>query len=76
MPVRLGDIAPNFDEILRVIDSLWLTATCKVATPADWTAGNDVIIASSVTDEEAKKLFPQGWKTVKPYLRVLSQPGK
>jgi thioredoxin-dependent peroxiredoxin len=66
----------NFDEILRVIDSLQLTATYKVATPANWQDGEDVIIGSSVTDEDARKLFPQGWKTVKPYLRVLSQPGR
>ena len=64
----------NFDEILRVIDSLQLTSKFKVATPANWTDGQDVIIGSSVSDEDAKKLFPQGWKTVKPYLRVLPQP--
>ncbi len=64
----------NFDELLRVIDSLQLTAKHKVATPSDWKQGQDVIIGSSVTDDEAKKLFPQGWKTVKPYLRVLPQP--
>ena len=64
----------NFDEILRVIDSLQLTSKCKVATPANWKDGQDVIIGSSVSDEDAKKLFPQGWKTVKPYLRVLPQP--
>ncbi len=66
----------NFEEILRVIDSLQLTAKYKVATPANWTEGQDVIIGGSVTDEEAKQLFPQGWTTVKPYLRVLPQPGK
>jgi alkyl hydroperoxide reductase subunit AhpC len=64
----------NFDEILRVIDSLQLTAKFKVATPANWVNGNDVIIGGAVSDEEAKQLFPQGWKTVKPYLRVLPQP--
>jgi alkyl hydroperoxide reductase subunit AhpC len=64
----------NFDELLRVIDSLQLTATHKVATPSDWKQGQDVIIGGSVSDEDAKKLFPQGWKTVKPYLRVLPQP--
>ena len=64
----------NFDEILRVIDSLQLTAKFKVATPANWINGNDVIIGGAVSDEEAKQLFPQGWKTVKPYLRVLPQP--
>ncbi|MBX7112941.1 MAG: peroxiredoxin [Myxococcaceae bacterium] len=64
----------NFDELLRVIDSLQLTAKHKVATPADWKQGQDVIIAGSVSDDDAKKLFPQGWKTVKPYLRTLPQP--
>ena len=64
----------NFEEILRVIDSLQLTAKFKVATPANWENGGDVIIGAAVTDEEAKQLFPQGWKTVKPYLRVLPQP--
>ncbi|MBX7187664.1 MAG: peroxiredoxin [Vicinamibacteria bacterium] len=64
----------NFDEILRVIDSLQLTSKFKVATPANWKDGQDVIIGSSVSDEDAKKLFPQGWKTVKPYLRTLPQP--
>ncbi len=66
----------NFDEILRVIDSLQLTAKYKVATPANWVDGNDVIIGGPVTNEEAEKLFPQGWTTVKPYLRVLPQPNK
>ena len=66
----------NFDEILRVIDSLQLTAKFKVATPVDWKDGDDVIIGSAVTDEEAKQLFPQGWTTVKPYLRTLAQPGR
>ncbi len=66
----------NFEEILRVIDSLQLTAKYKVATPANWTDGDDVIIGGSVSDDEAKQLFPQGWTTVKPYLRVLHQPGK
>ncbi len=64
----------NFDEILRVIDSLQLTAKFKVATPADWQNGDDVIIGSAVSDDEARELFPQGWTTVKPYLRVLPQP--
>jgi alkyl hydroperoxide reductase subunit AhpC len=65
----------NFDEILRVLDSMQMTAKHRVATPANWKQGDDVIIAGSVTDEEAKKLFPDGWKTVKPYLRVIKQPG-
>src|SRR6187455_1387009 len=65
----------NFDEILRVLDSMQLTAKYKVATPANWKKGEDVIIAGSVSDDEAKALFPGGWKTVKPYLRVTKQPG-
>jgi alkyl hydroperoxide reductase subunit AhpC len=64
----------NFDEILRVIDSLQLTAKHKVATPGNWKDGDDVIIGSAVTNEEAEKLFPGGWTTVKPYLRTLPQP--
>jgi thioredoxin-dependent peroxiredoxin len=64
----------NFDEILRVIDSLQLTAQHSVATPVNWRNGEDVIIVPSVSDEDAKKRFPQGWKTVKPYLRVVKQP--
>src|SRR6266850_3998227 len=66
----------NFDEILRVIDSLQLTAQHKVATPANWKQGEDVIIVTSVNDDEAKKLFPAGWKAPKPYLRIVKQPGK
>lgn len=66
----------NFAEILRVIDSLQLTAKYRVATPANWNDGDDVIVGSSVSDAEARKLFPTGWKAVKPYLRVLPQPGK
>ena len=65
----------NFDEILRVLDSMQLTAKHKVATPANWKKGEDVIIAGSVNDEDAKKLFPQGWKAPKPYLRIVKQPG-
>ncbi len=65
----------NFDEILRALDSMQMTAKHKVATPANWKNGDDVIIAGSVSDEDAKKLFPAGWKTVKPYLRVVKQPG-
>jgi alkyl hydroperoxide reductase subunit AhpC len=64
----------NFDELLRVIDSLQLTAKHKVATPVDWKQGQDVIIVPSIKDEEAKTLFPAGWKTLKPYLRVTPQP--
>jgi len=64
----------NFDEILRVIDSLQLTAKHKVATPGNWKHGEDVIIGSAVTDDEAKTLFPDGWTTVKPYLRTVPQP--
>jgi thioredoxin-dependent peroxiredoxin len=66
----------NFDEILRVIDSLQLTAQHKVATPANWKQGEDVIIVTSVNDEDAKKMFPEGFKTLKPYLRIVKQPGK
>ena len=66
----------NFDEILRVLDSMQLTAKYKVATPANWKQGDDVIIAGSVSDEDAKTLFPGGWKAPKPYLRVTKQPGK
>ncbi len=66
----------NFNEVIRVIDSLQLTAKYKVATPGNWEDGGDVIIGSSVTDEEAETLFPGGWTTVKPYLRTLPQPGK
>ncbi len=66
----------NFDEILRVIDSLQLTAKYSVATPANWKDGEDVIIGGSVSNEDAEKKFPGGWKTIKPYLRVLPQPGK
>jgi alkyl hydroperoxide reductase subunit AhpC len=66
----------NFDEILRVIDSLQLTAKYSVATPANWKDGEDVIIGAAVSNEDAEKKFPGGWKTLKPYLRVLPQPGK
>ncbi|MDU3096446.1 MAG: OprD family outer membrane porin [Bradyrhizobium sp.] len=64
----------NFNEILRVIDSLQLTAKHRVATPADWKQGDDVIIAGSVSDDEAKTIYPNGWKAPKPYLRVVPQP--
>jgi alkyl hydroperoxide reductase subunit AhpC len=64
----------NFDEVLRVIDSLQLTAKHKVATPANWKQGEDVIIAGSVSDEDAKKTYPDGWKSPKPYIRIVPQP--
>ncbi len=64
----------NFDEILRVLDSMQLTVKHKVATPANWKQGDDVIISGSVSDEDAKALYPDGWKTLKPYLRVVAQP--
>jgi alkyl hydroperoxide reductase subunit AhpC len=64
----------NFDEVLRVLDSLQLTAKHKVATPAQWKAGEDVIIAGSVSNDEAKQKYPEGWKSPKPYLRIVPQP--
>ncbi|EPJ49125.1 MAG: peroxidase [Osedax symbiont Rs2] len=64
----------NFDEILRVIDSMQLTAKHKVATPVNWQQGDDVIIVPSVSDEEAAQKYPDGWKTLKPYLRIVKQP--
>jgi alkyl hydroperoxide reductase subunit AhpC len=64
----------NFDEILRVLDSIQLTAKHKVATPVNWKHGDDVIIAASVSDDDAKNLFPGGWKAPKPYLRIVKQP--
>jgi alkyl hydroperoxide reductase subunit AhpC len=66
----------NFDEVLRLIDSIQLTAKHQVATPVNWKQGEDVIIVPSVTDEEAKKKFPKGWKALKPYLRLTPQPGR
>src|SRR2546429_605490 len=64
----------NFDEILRVIDSLQLTAKHQVATPVNWKPGEDVIIAGSVSDEDAKKKYPAGWKAPRPYMRIVAQP--
>jgi len=64
----------NFDEILRVIDSMQLTAKHRVATPVNWKQGEDVIIAGSVSDDEAKTIYPDGWKAPKPYLRIVPQP--
>ncbi|HEX6706601.1 MAG TPA: peroxiredoxin [Albitalea sp.] len=64
----------NFDEILRVLDSIQLTQAHKVATPVNWKQGEDVIIVTSVNDDDAKKLFPQGWQAPKPYLRIVKQP--
>jgi len=64
----------NFNEILRVIDSMQLTAKHKVATPVNWQQGDDVIIVPSISNEEAQKIYPQGWETVKPYLRKVKQP--
>ena len=66
----------NFNEILRVLDSMQLTAAHKVATPANWQQGEDVIIIPSVTDAEAKEKYPGGWQTIKPYLRIVPQPDK
>jgi thioredoxin-dependent peroxiredoxin len=65
----------NFDEVLRVLDSLQLTATHKVATPVNWQQGEDVIIAGSVSDEEAKETYPDGWESPRPYIRIVPQPG-
>jgi alkyl hydroperoxide reductase subunit AhpC len=64
----------NFDEVLRILDSLQLTAKHRVATPVNWKRGEDVIIAGSVSDEEAKKIYPEGWKSPRPYLRIVAQP--
>ena len=65
----------NFDEILRVLNSMQLTAKHKVARPVNWKHGDDVIIAGSVNDDDAKKLFPEGWRSPKPYIRIVKQPG-
>jgi alkyl hydroperoxide reductase subunit AhpC len=64
----------NFDEVLRIIDSLQLTAKHQVATPANWRQGEDVIIAGTVSDEDARLKFPNGWRAPKPYLRIVPQP--
>ena len=64
----------NFDEVLRIIDSLQLTAKHRVATPVNWKKGEDVIIAGSVSNDEAKKIYPQGWKEPRPYIRIVPQP--
>jgi len=64
----------NFDEILRLLDSVQLTAKHKVGTPVNWKVGEDVVIVPSVSDEDAKKLYPQGWKALRPYLRIVQQP--
>jgi thioredoxin-dependent peroxiredoxin len=64
----------NFDEILRIVDSLQLTANHRVATPANWRPGEDVVIAGSVTNDEAKNIYPDGWKEPKPYIRIVPQP--
>src|SRR5213082_2066056 len=65
----------NFDEVLRLLDSIQLTARFRVATPVNWKQGEDVIIAGSVSDEEAKKLYPKGWRAPKPYVRIVPPPG-
>jgi alkyl hydroperoxide reductase subunit AhpC len=64
----------NFDEVLRVIDSMQLTAAYRVATPANWRQGDDVIIAGSVSDDEARTIWPQGWDAPRPYIRIVPQP--
>jgi len=66
----------NFDEVLRLLDSMQLTAKYKVATPVNWKQGQDVIIGASVPDAEAKQLFPEGWRAPKPYIRYVPQPRK
>ena len=73
-PCGAGRGGRNFDEVLRVIDSLQLTAKHKVATPVNWQQGDDVIIAGSVNDEAARELFPDGWDAPRPWLRIVPQP--
>jgi len=74
MPFYLISTGRNFDEVLRVIDSLQLTAKHKVATPVNWQPGDDVIIAGSVSDEAAKETYPDGWESPRPYIRIVPQP--
>jgi hypothetical protein len=64
----------NFDEVLRVLDSIQLTAQHSVSTPVNWKQGDDVIISGSVSDEEARKKYPEGWKAPRPYIRIIAQP--
>jgi len=64
----------NFDEVLRLLDSIQLTAAHRLATPVNWKRGEDVIIAGSVSDDEARKIYPQGWKAPRPYVRIVSPP--
>ncbi len=75
-PEKFRSTGRNFNEILRVLDSMQLTAAHRVATPVNWKNGEDVIIVPAVSDAEAKEKYPEGWKTIKPYLRVVAQPGK
>ena len=67
-------VGRNFQEILRAIDALQLGAKHRVSTPADWKQGEDVILGGAISDEEAKQLYPQGWKAPKPYIRIVPQP--
>jgi alkyl hydroperoxide reductase subunit AhpC len=69
-------VGRNFDEVLRALDALQLAAAHRIATPANWMPGEDVIIAASVSDEDAKKTYPEGWRALRPYLRIVPQPGK
>jgi alkyl hydroperoxide reductase subunit AhpC len=68
-------VGRNFDEVLRALDALQLAAAHRIATPANWKPGDDVIIAGSVSDEDARKTYPQGWRALRPYLRIVPQPG-